>query len=149
MKGITFENMDGSNLKIGIVVAQWNSELTNSLLESCIEGLKDSSVAEENIIISHVPGSFEVVHGAKKMIDRGVDAVVAIGVLIKGETMHFEYLAEAASQGLMKLNIETNTPVIFGVLTALTEDQARKRSIGEHNHGFSWGKSAVQMGLLT
>jgi len=79
------------------------------------------------------------------------DVVICIGCLIKGETMHFEYICQAVTQGIMDLNVRTETPVVFGVLTCLTEDQAKKRSgLGEHshNHGEDWGHTAVEMALL-
>ncbi|KAM7197654.1 6,7-dimethyl-8-ribityllumazine synthase [Naviculisporaceae sp. PSN 640] len=78
------------------------------------------------------------------------DAIIAIGVLIKGETMHFEYISDSVSQGLMRVGLDTGVPVIFGVLTVLTEDQAKARAgviPGSHNHGEDWGLAAVEMGL--
>ncbi len=149
MKGITFPELDGSQVKIGIVVSRWNSQYTHSIRDGIIEGAKEAGVKEENIIIQDVPGSYEVVYGAKRMIeDNTVDAVVCVGVLIKGETMHFEYISEAVSQGIMDLNVHSGVPVIFGILTCLNEEQAEARSIGEWNHGNPWGKSAVEMALL-
>lgn len=148
-KGVTFSDLDGSKLRIGIVRARWNEQLTDPLVQSCLQALKDSGVQEQHITVINVPGSYELVHGAKSLIDGGaVDVVVAIGVLIKGETAHFEYIASAVSSGLMQLNTSTNVPVIFGVLTCLDEAQAVARSSGDNNHGYSWGQSAVEMGLL-
>src|SRR3989338_1840084 len=116
-KGITFEKKDGKDLKIGIVVAQWNSEITDALLTDCKKALHDCGVLEEHITIQFVPGSFELVYAAMAMIDAHTpDSIVAVGALIKGETAHFEYLADAVSRGIMQLNIEKNTPVVFGVL---------------------------------
>ncbi len=146
-----FEKLDGSKLSIGIVVAKWNQHITDELLAGCIGALKESNVSEDNIVIRFVPGSYELVYGAKSMIDDdeiNVDAVVAIGCLIKGETMHFEYIADSVSHGLMQLNIETGVPVIFGVLACLNEEHAVARSSGEHNHGINWGKSAIEMALF-
>jgi len=149
MKGITFEKLDGSKLRIGIVVARWNSEYTTALLEGCKQGLRECGVEESNIVVQFVPGSYELIHGTKHMIDsNNVDAVVSIGTLIKGETMHFEYIAEAVTSGIREFNTKGNIPVIFGVLTCLTEEQVQARSTGENNHGVSWGKSAVEMALL-
>lgn len=149
MKGISFEQLDGSSLRVGIVLARWNKEYVDSLLEGCKKALRDSGVKDENIIIKNVPGSFELVYGSKHLIDHeSVDVVIAIGVLIKGETMHFEHIADAVSQGLTQLNATTPVPSIFGVLTCLTEEQVKLRSVGENNHGYSWGMSAVEMGLL-
>lgn len=85
---------------------------------------------------------------AKLMIQREkVDAVVCLGCLIKGETMHFEYICSAASSGIMQVSLDTNTPCLFGVLTVLNKEQAIRRSTGSHNEGLSWGRTAVEMGL--
>lgn len=148
-KGVNFEKMDGSKLKIGIVCARWNEEFCAPLLQKCREALRDSLVQEKNIKIRYVPGSYELVYGAARLIKKEkVDAVVCLGTLIKGETMHFEYIAQAVSYGIMKLNVETGVPVIFGVLTCLDLEQARARSSGDKNHGYDWGMSAVEMALL-
>ena len=77
-----------------------------------------------------------------------MDAVICAGVLIKGDTMHFEYICDAVSKGIMNVGIQTNLPVVFGVLTCLDEEQVRKRSSGDNNHGYDWGKTAVEMALL-
>lgn len=148
-KGITFEKFDGGHLKIGIVVARWNKEITDALLGDCKKALIESGVIESHILVKTVPGSYELVFGAKTLInEHDPDAIVVIGALIKGETAHFEFIAEAVSNGIMKLNIEKDTPIIFGVLTCLNEDQARARSTGELAQGYGWGMTAVEMGLL-
>ncbi len=141
--------LNGKKLKIGIVRALWHDDMTSALTEQAVEGLRDCGVIEKNILVVDVPGSFEVVYGAAKLIEeKHCDAVIAIGVLLKGDTMHFEYIAEAVSHGLMRLNVETTVPVIFGILTCLNEKQARERSLGKKSHGYNWGLSAVQMGVL-
>ena len=146
---LKFDKLDGNKLKIGIVCARWNAEFCEALLASCRQALVDSQVREENIKIIRVPGSYELVYGAARLIkSEKVDAVVCIGTLIKGETMHFEYIAEAVSYGIMKLNVETGKPVIFGVLTCLNMEQVCARSTGENNHGYDWGRTAVEMALL-
>lgn len=148
-KGITFAELDGSSLRIGIVTARWNSELTHSLRDAAIQGLKDCRVADDNIISIDVPGSYELVAGAKYLLDEtAVDAVICLGVLVKGQTDHYEYIAEAVTQGIAHLNATGNVPVIFGVLTCREEAHARVRASGEGNHGKAWGKSAVEMALL-
>ncbi len=144
-----FSKKDGRDLKIGIVVARWNKELTDALLVDCKRALRDCGVAEEHISVQFVPGSFELVYGALAMIDtHAPNAVVVVGALIKGETAHFEYLADAVSKGIMELNLKKNTPVVFGVLTCLNEDQARERAAGGHGLGYGWGMTAVEMGIL-
>lgn len=149
MKGITFGQLDGSNLHIGIVRAKWNDVVTGGLFEGCENALLESNVKKENIYVLRVPGSFEVVAGAKFLLEtQKLDAIVCLGALIKGETMHFEFLGEAVAKGIMELNTRYSTPVIFGVLTCFTEDQAIVRSSGENNHGIGWGLTAVEMGLL-
>ena len=99
-----------------------------------------------------VPGSYELPFGAKCLIESSrVDVVVAVGCLIKGDTMHFEYICEGVTQGIMRLNADTETPVIFGVLAVLNEAQARARAglePGSHNHGEEWAQSAIKMALL-
>ena len=149
MKGIIFPELDGSKLKIGIAVARWNKHITDELLSGCKAALKEVGVLEDNIIVKYIPGSYELPFAAQHMIKHGdVDAVVCLGTLIKGETLHFEYICEATVQGIMDVNLAHDVPVIFGILMCLTEDQALARAIGDNNHGYGWGKSAVEMALL-
>ncbi len=146
---VTLQKGDGKNLRIGIVRALWHDELTGSLMRDVIRALTDAGVLSKNITMLEVPGSYELVYGAKTLISRGsCDVVVTIGVLVKGDTMHFEYIAEAVSQGLMQLNVNTEVPVIFGVLTCLTEKQAKERSVGKKSLGRSWGETAVHMAQI-
>lgn len=119
--------------------------------------MKEFGVKESNIIIESVPGSFELPYGSKLFVDKQkalgkpLDAIIPIGVLIKGSTMHFEYICDATTRQLMKLNFELGIPVIFGVLTCLTEEQAFARAgliPGKmHNHGEDWGAAAVEMAI--
>ena len=112
-------------------------------------------VKENNIVIETVPGSFELPYGSKLFFqqqkEKGtpLDAIIPIGVLIKGSTMHFEYICDSTTHQLMKLNFELGIPVIFGVLTCLTEEQAEARAglipNKMHNHGEDWGAAAVEM----
>ena len=149
MKGITFPELNGSELKIGIAVARWNDHITEKLLDGCVNALKEVGVKEENIITERIPGSYELPFGAQQLIKKQhVDGVVCLGTLIKGETMHFEYIAEAVTQGIMDLNLRHDVPVIFGILTCLTEEQAMVRATGENNHGDGWARSVVEMALL-
>mmetsp|Transcript_15326 Transcript_15326/g.21439 ORF Transcript_15326/g.21439 Transcript_15326/m.21439 type:complete len:170 (-) Transcript_15326:180-689(-) len=153
-KGVDFSSakLDGKNLKIGIVVARWNDKITNALSEGCKKALVEAKVDPGAILELKVAGSFELPFAAKQMIEKEkVDAVVCIGCLIKGETMHFEYICESVSRAIMNLGLSTGTPVIFGVLTCLTETQALVRAglpnetKKMHNHGVDWGKTAVEM----
>lgn len=145
-----FSKLNGAGLRIGIVRARWNGEITSSLLDGCKQALLETGVKEKNVTVIDVPGCYEVPFAVKTLIKskRKYDAVIALGCLIKGETMHFEYIAEAVSHGLMELNLNEKTPVVFGVLTCLNEKQALARSRGENNHGIGWGYTAVEMGLL-
>ena len=113
IKGLEPVRKDGSSLRIGIVRARWNDEVVSSLSGGCRKELIACGVKEENIIEWKVPGSYELPLGAKKMLDtEKVDAVVCIGTLIKGETMHFEYICEAVTQGIMRLNLDYGKPVM-------------------------------------
>lgn len=148
-KGVGFGKLDGSALKIGLVYARWNKPLTSVLVCECKRALLDAGVRVENIIARDVPGSYELPFAAVQLIKKEkVDAVVCLGALIKGETMHFEYIAQAVSCGIMKVQLETGVPVIFGVLTCLNEQQARARSSGAKSHAYEWGLTAVEMGRL-
>lgn len=148
-KGISFDNINGTSLKIGVVKACWNKQITGALFEGCMRALNESGVKKKNIVTLEVPGSFELAFGAMQLIrTKKPDAVICIGVLIKGDTRHDEYLAQAASHGIMQVGLETDIPVVFGVLTCQTEAQALARATGENNHGYFWGKSALSMGLI-
>eukprot|EP01137_Pigoraptor_chileana_P005038 Opistho-2@47561 len=151
-KGVAIPAHDGSALRIGIVRARWNPEVINALHDGCIQALKSCGVRDENIIVESVPGSYELPYGAAALAASGrVDAVVTLGCLIKGETMHFEYICEAVTQGIMRINLDTKVPVMFGVLCCMTMDQARARAgltESGHNHGTDWGLGAVEMALI-
>jgi 6,7-dimethyl-8-ribityllumazine synthase len=141
--------MDGSQMRIGIIRTRWNNEHVMNLNDGCKQALKDCKVDEANVFETLVPGSYELPLAARFLALSGtVDAIVCIGVLIKGETMHFEYIADAVSKGIMNIGIQTSTPIIFGVLTCLNDKQVKARSTGDNNHGYDWGKSAVEMALL-
>ena len=140
---------DGSPFTIHIVVSQWNKEITTPLSEGAIETLKKHGVRVENIIVWEVPGSFELIYGAKKAQSFNPDAVIAVGSVIKGETMHFDFVCQAVSQGIKDLNVASEVPVIFCVLTDNTVQQAKDRSGGKHgNKGTEAAIAALQMSLL-
>lgn len=148
-KEVTFGKLNGSKLKIGIVASRWNAKVVDALLNGCMSALTECKVKKQNITLLRVPGSYELPFAARHLIEKKkVDAVVCLGCLIKGETMHFEFLAQAVTAGIMELNVDEDAPVVFGVLTCLTEKQARARSTGKNNHGYGWGMTAVEMGLL-
>ena len=138
---------DGSSYKIGIVVAQWNATITNALLEGAREILLKAGVTEDNIEVLFVPGSFELPWGARQIMKPGKkDAVICLGCIIQGETKHDEYIATAVASGIMQLGLMSGVPVIFGVLTTNTEEQAFDRAGGKHgNKGAEAAASALQL----
>jgi len=143
----------GEGLRIGIIHTRWNEKIITALVEGCKESLVRLKVKEEDIVIREVPGAFELPYAASRMIKAdNVDAVVCIGCLIKGGTMHFEYICDATSNGIMRVGLDTGVPVIFGVLTCLNDEQALYRAglteDGGHNHGPEWGSTAIEMAVL-
>ncbi|KAF2725444.1 6,7-dimethyl-8-ribityllumazine synthase [Polychaeton citri CBS 116435] len=192
------QSYDGSDLRIGIVHARWNTKLIDALLSGALKTLKANGVKEENIVLQSVPGSYELPYAVQQMYkasetqaassgastlltsatdllsssttdlanlaqkdgsaDSGAsskkpfDAIIAIGALIKGSTMHFEYISDAVSHALMKVQMDAGVPVVFGLLTLLTEEQGLERAgidaAGKgHNHGEDWGAAAVELGV--
>ena len=153
-KNLSHYNKDtipnAKNLRFGIVVSEWNDMITHNLFQGAKNALLDCGALEENIIKWDVPGSFELVFGSKKMIDtQKVDAVIAIGSVIQGETKHFDFVCSATAQGIKDLNVKYETPVIFCVLTDNTMQQAIDRSGGKHgNKGTEAAIAAIQMAVL-
>lgn len=147
---VSFDNnLDGSQMRIGIIKTRWNEEHVTNLVAGIKKGLKDCNVDEANIFETSVPGSFELPLAARFLALTGTcDAIVTTGVLIKGDTMHFEFIADAVAKGIMNIGLQTSTPIVFGVLTCQNEQQVKDRSTGDNNHGYDWGKTAVEMGLL-
>jgi len=141
---------DASHLKVGLVVSEWNPEITNSLFEAAQTTLLENGVWQNNIFKTDVPGSFELIMGCKQMIkENKPDAVIAIGSVIQGETRHFEFVCQAVAQGIKDINVQSDTPVIFCVLTDDTLQQARDRSGGKHgNKGVESAIAAIRMATL-
>lgn len=128
-----------SNKKIGIVVSSWNSEITEALFEGARNTLAAAGIRKRNMILSRVPGSFELPLAAKWMADqKGIDGVIALGCVIQGETPHFDYICQAVANGLMKVNLSSGIPVAFGVLTTLNKKQAEERAGGK------WGNKGEE-----
>jgi len=137
---------DSSNMKIGIVVSKWNNRITDGLYNGAYTTLIDSGISENNIEKVEVPGSFELIFGAKLLSRKDVDAIICLGSVIKGETKHFDYVCQAVSNGIKDLNISLDIPVIFGVLTDNTMEQALNRSGGKHgNKGVEAAVTAIKM----
>lgn len=141
---------NAKNFRFGIVVSEWNTNITEGLFSGAQEALLDCGALPENIIRWDVPGSFELTFGSKKMIEtQRVDAVIAIGSVIQGETKHFDFVCSATAQGIKDLNVQTNTPVIFCVLTDNTLQQAIDRSGGIHgNKGTEAAIAAIKMAAI-
>jgi 6,7-dimethyl-8-ribityllumazine synthase len=139
---------NASAFRFGIVVSEWNDKITNGLFKGAESALLDCGVSPENIIRWNVPGSFELIYGAKLMLEKveKLDAVITIGSVIKGETMHFEFVCEGVTQGIKDLNIQSDVPVIFCVLTDNNEQQSIDRSGGKHgNKGIEAAIAAIKM----
>jgi len=140
---------NAKDLRFGIVVSEWNDTITEGLFEGAYNTLIDCGVANTNIIRCNVPGSYELIYGCKKMQEQNVDAVIAIGSVIQGETKHFDFVCDAVSQGIKDLNVLHNTPVIFCVLTDNNLQQAIERSGGKHgNKGTEAAIAAIKMAFL-
>ena len=141
---------DATRFRFGIVVSEWNPTITKGLLRGAVDTLLDCGVDQSNIQTIHVPGSFELIYGAKKMQQQLVDAVIAIGSVIKGETKHFDFVCEGVTQGIKDLNILHDVPVIFCVLTDDTLQQSIERSGGIHgNKGVEAAITAIKMAHLS
>lgn len=137
-------------MKVGITVAEWNTAITSSLLNGAVKFLKDSGVKPDNISVHHVPGSFELTLGAQWLAEqKKYDAVIALGCVIQGETKHFDFICAAVANGITEVGLKYNKPVIFGVLTTNTLQQAKDRSGGKHgNKGTEAAATALKMALL-
>lgn len=122
------------NLKIGIVTALWNSEVTSKLKAGAKATLLSSGISENQIVEWDVPGSYELIYAANNLANRGFDAVICLGVVIQGETRHFDFICDAVANGIANVSIKHNIPVAFGVLTTDNQEQALARSGGSHGH---------------
>jgi 6,7-dimethyl-8-ribityllumazine synthase len=141
---------NAKDFRFGIVVSEWNDHITNGLYAGAEAALLDCGALPQNIIRWNVPGSFELVYGSKKMIEtQNVDVVITIGCVIKGETMHFEFVCEGVTQGIKDLNVLSDVAVIFCLLTDNTEQQSIDRSGGIHgNKGTEAAIAAIKMAYL-
>ena len=139
----------GDNLTVGLVVSEWNEDITESLYSGAYDTLVERGVISNNIKRINVPGSFELVYGSKKMIQSNVDVVIAIGCVIKGETEHFNYICHSVSNGIIDLNINFNTPVVFCVLTDNNKQQSLDRSGGKYgNKGVEAAITALKLSAI-
>lgn len=138
---------DASNMCFGIVVAEWNPEITGALLNGAVSTLQKHGTLPENIHVKTVPGSFELVYGAQQMCKNdGFDAVIILGSVIRGETPHFDYICQGVTYGIARLNASQNIPVIYGLLTTNDLQQAKDRSGGRlGNKGDECAIDAIKM----
>ncbi len=137
----------GENKVIGIVVSEWNTPITEALLKGATDMLIAAGVKEDDIIIEYVPGTVELTFGAKVLIEQTLaHAVITLGCVIQGDTRHFDYVCDSVTQGVTKLNLQYDTPVIFGVLTTNNLEQAEARAGGTHgNKGEDCAIAALKM----
>ena len=142
---------NAESLRFGIITSQWNEQITYGMRNGAIETLKDCGAIDDNILLWEVPGSFELVHAAKRMLDTTeVDAIIVIGCVIQGETRHFDFVCQGVTQGIAQLNAEqSKVPIIFCVLTDNTFQQSLDRSGGKlGNKGVEAAITAIKMVVL-
>ena len=139
-----------SGCRFAVVVSRFNEDITAGLLAGARATLSAAGVSDADVTLVHVPGAFELPATALRLARTGeFDAIICLGCLIKGDTMHFEYIAEAASQGIMNVTVATGVPVAFGVLTTMTDEQAIVRSApGDGNKGGEAARAAIDMATL-
>jgi 6,7-dimethyl-8-ribityllumazine synthase len=138
---------DSAGKKIGIVVSKWNDSITYSLLDGAVNTLLSANVLKDDILIVEVPGTFELPFGAQRILKKkNLDAVICLGCVIQGETRHFDFICDATANGIMRVSLDNELPVIFGVLTTDTLQQAIDRSGGLHgNKGIEAAATALQL----
>lgn len=138
---------NGKEMKIGIVVSEWNENITKPLLDGCCNTLLKHGVEKDNIIVDFVPGSFELVFGARYLVEqKDLDAVIVLGCVVRGDTPHFDYVCSGVTQGITDLNRMYDIPFIFGLLTTDTMEQSAARAGGEHgNKGDECAIVAIKM----
>jgi len=141
---------DAKKMRFGIVVSDWNREITWALLDGAAGTLRKHGATDNNIVVRHVPGSFELTLGAQFLAEYDdLDAIICLGCVIKGETPHFNYICQGVTQGITQLNMEYNLPFIFGVLTTNNQQQAADRAGGKHgNKGDEAAVTAIKMAAL-
>ena len=146
--GKTFEgHLVATDLKVGIVVGRFNEFITSKLLGGALDGLKRHGLSEDNIDVAWVPGAFEIPFLTKKMANtKNYDAIITLGAVIRGSTPHFDYVCKEVSSGVSSISLETGVPIIFGVLTTDTIEQAIERAgTKAGNKGWDTALSAIEM----
>ena len=149
---LDLDSKDLSNIdkiKFGIVLSNWNKNITDSLYDGAFKTLLKYGAKENNIKKLEVPGSFELVYGCKKMQNQNLDVIIAIGCVIKGETDHYDYICSSVSNGITQLNIINDTPIVFCVLTDHNIEQSISRSGGKHgNKGVESAITAIKIASI-
>ena len=140
-----------AGMKVAIVVAEWNFDITSALRDGAVETLIKHGVREEDIHVEYVPGSFELIHGAKIVYEKySLDGIIVIGAVIRGETPHFDFISQGVTYGIARLNIELDIPVIFSVLTTNNKEQAQDRAGGKlGNKGTEGAVALIKMVALS
>ncbi len=140
---------DGSRLQVGIVVSKYHEDITGNLLDGALETLQACGVKKNNIYVLSVPGSFEIPFGCLSLIkEKKYDALITLGLIIKGETEHDRYIASAVFDGIMNLSLNYNVPISLGIVTTNNMAQAVARSTGDDNKGKDAALAAVSMALV-
>ena len=141
---------NAKEMHFGIVVSEWNDQITMALCKGAVETLLAHGTLENNINIIYVPGSFELSYGSQLLAQRNhLDAVIALGCVIQGETRHFDFICQGVAKGVTEVSLKYNKPVIFGVLTTNTQQQALDRAGGKHgNKGVEAAVTAIKMVAL-
>jgi 6,7-dimethyl-8-ribityllumazine synthase len=140
---------DGSKLRIGIVVSEFNKDITENMLTGALSVLDGAKVKKANVNILRVPGSFEIPYGCLKLIkSKKPNAIIALGCIIKGETTHDQYIASAAANGIMDVMLKSKVPIAFGIITTNNLKQAEVRSTGKTNKGREAAITALEMALM-
>lgn len=141
---------DASEMRFGIVVAEWNFEITSALAEGAVNTLKKHGASDQNVIVKYVPGSFELTLGGQYFAEHeNVDAVILLGCVIQGETRHFDFICDGVTKGTVDLNLKYNKPFVFGLLTTNNQQQAIDRSGGKlGNKGDEAAVTAIKMVAL-
>lgn len=135
------KNLNGKNLKVAIILSNFNKSIGKELLNSTVKTLKDNSVIEENIEIHNVPGALEIPLIAKILSDTNkFDTIITLGIILKGETYHFELVANESYRALMNISLKSKIPIIYGIIAANTEEQARNRT----KNGKEYALSAIE-----
>ncbi len=142
-------SLDGSGLRVGIVVSRFNSTVTDRLLAGALKALREKGVADEDVTVVHVPGAFEIPHFAAQLVDADLDAVITLGAIVRGETQHHEYLGHCVCQELARLSIDGDTPLTMGILTTENMEQALRRSGDDPgNKGYESALGAIEIATL-